>query len=623
MAPEASDKMVDLLLRWEDYRTRGEVISPENLCRSCPEYLGQLRAEMNGLEHLSSWLDETTPEDPPSSVLELNFPGYQVMDYIGGGGMADVWKARQLVSGLIVALKVPRGGKLSNPKLVERFHREIKTLALLRHKYVVPLYDARVRDDGQPYFAMQYVPGGSVDKQLARFRLDPKATAGLMAKVAQAVHHAHGKDVIHRDLKPLNILLDEQGEPLVSDFGLAKYMPLSESAESPAEGAVPPARADAETVDPGPGSTRRATRGAGTRAYMAPEFLNKHWVEATRAGDIWALGVILYEMLAPRRPFEGPNEPELCQRILEAQPAPLRTMRPELDPWLARIVHKCLEKQPEDRYTTAAELADDLQDWLERRPWWIKVLRVALWVTPPAALAALLFVAIFWPDRQSHAPAVPPSPYLAPTHALDAQKEKVLRSTDESVELATSTLALFEIAQPSFFPFQISIEIRHDNNLNLNGEVGIFLANQRIRTDRGEQQVIGTFAFSDHRPENQYQCIAALHHFCDPWASTTGQKPYSQQQCRRFEALPLSPRRNREEFRTLVVNLGPDQASATIDAVPIGILVGYDYAAWLDDKLGRGPSPERDAVGEFPAGSVGLYLRGCTATFRNLRVERP
>jgi tRNA A-37 threonylcarbamoyl transferase component Bud32 len=262
-------------------------------------------------------------------------PGYELLDLLGAGGMGVVFKARHLASGKVVALKTMRADALGSAEQAGRFEREVRATALLRHPHIVPTHDIG-RTGSQPFYTMAFVPGGSLAQQRERLHADPWAAMALLEKVARAVHYAHSQGVVHRDLKPSNVLLDEGGEPLVSDFGLAKFP--EGDIELTQTGAV-----------------------LGTPAYMAPEQADGRTKDVGVGTDIWALGVMLYELLAGRRPFAGENTEEVKRHIREQTPARLRALRPGLSPAVEKVVLGCLEKEPRRRYRSAGELAEALR----------------------------------------------------------------------------------------------------------------------------------------------------------------------------------------------------------------------------------------------------------------------
>jgi serine/threonine-protein kinase len=280
--------------------------------------------------------EAATPE--PQRPAGKTFGRYERLEEMPRSGMGVVYKARDPVLKIDVALKTMQAAPgEERPELAERFDREAQALALLDHPHIVRIYDTG-RHGGQAYFTMGFMTGGSLDRRLDRFR-DPRAAAALVEKVARAMHYVHERGILHRDLKPGNILLDERGEPRVTDFGLAKFR-------------------DSELELTRPGAV------LGTLPYMAPEQASGQLDRIGPATDIWALGVILYELLTGRRPFEGKMREAVASLICTAEPPKPRGLRPGLDRALETVALKCLEKRPEDRYRSAGELADDLGLWL-------------------------------------------------------------------------------------------------------------------------------------------------------------------------------------------------------------------------------------------------------------------
>jgi serine/threonine-protein kinase len=348
---QLQDELSEILLRWEEQREQGQQPGAEDLCRDHPDLLEAVKQEMQVLDHLNSVLGTPVGVDtkpaaeevvPAGAVSWLKVPGYEILSKLGKGGMGVVYQARDLTLDRVVVLKMLREGALADEPQVQRFRLEMRAMAHLDHRHIVPIYD-NGEYQGQPYFTMKLMRGGNLAEHLERFGGEARVAATLMEKVARAVHYLHEKKIYHRDLKPLNILLDEKDEPCVSDFGLAKSLD-----------------SDLELTQPG--------QVMGTRPYMAPEQAAGQTDSVIPATDIWALGVILYELVTGRRPFQATEYEELLRQIRTEDPPRLRALRPKLDPVLEAIILKSLAKDPAQRYLTAGALADDLHNWLNGGP---------------------------------------------------------------------------------------------------------------------------------------------------------------------------------------------------------------------------------------------------------------
>jgi Protein kinase domain len=287
---------------------------------------------------------DTTATNRPSGGTPTPFipavPHYPTIRFVGEGGMGQVFLVHDVKHNRDVALKFLRFGADTPQPLVDRFNRETEILKKLDHPNVVRVYDSG-EWMGFPFYVMRYVTGGSLVRQCGVIRTSARRVAEFLAKVAEAVHYVHDRGVFHRDLKPGNILVDEKGEPLLVDFGIAKY---------------------------DDGHTTTGVALLGTPAYMAPELIVQGPQASSAVSDVWALGVILYELLTGERPFPGNRyEPELFERIKSQAPPPFDTISdtlPDADARLETVCLKCLAKDPARRYQTAAELAIDLTRWL-------------------------------------------------------------------------------------------------------------------------------------------------------------------------------------------------------------------------------------------------------------------
>ena len=293
---------------------------------------------------------------------------YEVLEEIGRGGMGVIYRARQQHSRRIVAVKRILAHQVSSHESLVRFRREAEAVASLDHPNILPIHEVSESEEGLPYFSMKYAAGGSLRTAAPALRNKPRECVRVMAKVARAMAYAHRKGILHRDLQPGNILLDENGEPMVSDFGLAKWLD--------------------ETSD-----LTRTLETLGTPGYIAPEQTECPADKLTCAADVYSLGAILFYLLSGRPPFVGSNVLVVIHQAA-ATPAPrLRSLVPSLDRDLETIVGRCLESDPKARYQSAGALADDLEHWLRHEP--IKARRSGLfvrgkkWLGRKPAIAAL------------------------------------------------------------------------------------------------------------------------------------------------------------------------------------------------------------------------------------------
>src|SRR5438874_6089285 len=278
----------------------------------------------------------------PAAENHRRLGNYELLEEIGRGGMGVIYRGRQRHSRRIVALKRVLSYHAESRETLARFRREAEAASSLDHPNILPIYEVGETEEGIPYFSMKYAPGGTLQEIGPALRDDPRQIVRLIGKVTRAVECAHQQGILHRDLKPANILLDARGEPLVSDFGLAKWLDTSTDL------------------------TRTLTI-FGTPGYIAPEQARSSRSQLTPAADVYSLGAILFDLLTGRPLFLGEHALAVIQQASE-KPAPkLRSLAPAVDRDLETICAKCLEREPAARYRSAGDLAVDLERWLQGR----------------------------------------------------------------------------------------------------------------------------------------------------------------------------------------------------------------------------------------------------------------
>jgi serine/threonine-protein kinase len=373
--------------------------TPEEVCGAHPDLLAEVRRRWRQMCVVEAQLDALFPvpghgpdaETSPSRQTGADLPrirGYDVEALLGRGGMGVVYKARHRRLNRPVALKMLLAGAHAGPRERARFQREAEAVASLHHANIVAVYDVGDHD-GCPYFTMELLEGGSLAQALAGTPQPAQKAAALLIALAEAVQAAHRAGIVHRDLKPANILLAADATPKVADFGLAR----------PFEGE--------------PSLTLSGAR-IGTPSYMAPEQVSGKVGTIGPAADIYALGALLYEMLTGRPPFRGETAAETERQVIHDEPIPPSRLNPKVPRDLETICLKCLEKEPQRRYASAAALADDLRGFGEGRPIQARPVgraeRSWRWCRRNPTAAALLVTALaliglavgggFWLERQ-------------------------------------------------------------------------------------------------------------------------------------------------------------------------------------------------------------------------------
>jgi eukaryotic-like serine/threonine-protein kinase len=321
--------------------------APQEFCSACLLEIGLFshesvvpirRDDSGSLEDVNG--SSSRAAQPTHNVTD--FGGYELLEKIGRGGQGLVYRARQKSLNRTVALKVIGLGQLATTKHLKRFRLEAEAAAKLDHPCIVPIYEVGERE-GSCYFSMKFIDGGQLDEVARRKPMSPRNAAELIAKLARAVHYAHEHGILHRDIKPGNILIDTQGEPHLTDFGLARLLE-------------------------GESTLTRTMDVLGTPSYMSPEQAVGNHAAVSKATDVYGLGAVFYQLLTGHPPFAGGTTYETIKLLLDTEPRQPRVLNPKIDRDLSTICLKCLEKDPKRRYPSALALAEDLEHWLKHEP---------------------------------------------------------------------------------------------------------------------------------------------------------------------------------------------------------------------------------------------------------------
>jgi serine/threonine-protein kinase len=644
----------ELLLQWEAAYECGTPQRAEELCPDWPEGLAELRRRIGWLQRLAPLLslDDVEPSAPGVEVESAApvIPNYEILDELDHGGMGIVYRARHRSLERVVAVKVMRPGLLATPQALGRFVREARVLARLRHEHIVPIHEAELQQ-GRPYFIMEWVPGGSLAGQLKRFQRDRNAAVLLVEQVARAVDHAHQQGILHRDLKPANILIDETGRPLVADFGLAKLV------EAPAATDAPPAARQAEA-----GASLTADGPVpGTLPYMAPEQFQGEPGAIGPATDVWALGVILYELLTGQRPFAATGRALIAQAVRTAEPPQPREVRPGLDRPLEAIVLHCLEKQPARRYPSAAALAADLARWRRGEApsvypgrWasrlWRRTRRQALRAV--ALLLTLVLAAAYLVSTPP--PSSPPGEQSKEEILADLQRElrerravtlvgatghprwfewksnpaTPLRTRDTPFSFRAMDLSLLELLPSLPGPcFRLSAEIQYIRDVRA-GEVGVYFAHGKRDTPRGIQHGFFKLGFNDRRDVARLYPTAGLKGNQMNLVCVLGYESAKERivmQCRAMrlgtifqpavDAAPMPFRKIGVEVRADAVWIYWDRQQ------PVGPLPLTALRESADQQIANNNVPDATRPEFDLSKGLGIYVADGEAAFRNVRLE--
>lgn len=545
------------------------------------------------------------PEPTEGRAIDGEIGVYQLLHELAHGGMGIVYQVYHPALKRTVALKMMRGGQCGEQGR-QRFEREMRAVARLIHPNILPIYEIGWHND-QPFYTMPFVAGGNLGKKRDHWLGDSRSALSLMVKVTRAVQYAHEQGVIHRDLKLGNVLLDERGEPFVTDFGLAKIE--DEDVELTQSGQV-----------------------VGTPAYMAPEQAAGRSKLIGPRSDVWALGVMLCELLTGQRPFSGATSAEVKENILAGMPRRLRELRPELNVALEAIILQCLRKDPAQRYESAGALADDLERYLwGERPRalplspTVRLLRGVRrhWrsstVVGIAFLLAMILAAIHFAPSP---PPAPPTPLVlidggklqSETRWIVGEKSTTCKggTGNEPFSLQSTELSLLQLLpEPPWPRYRLQARIRQEEG-GEGSEAGIFFALDRYPAGKGAYFSFWDLGISENAPKSgkAQMTVARVQDF-PPHA--VGALP----------PLGLVPHSyvcsEREQWRTLAVEWDLTQVRAFLGEEPIRQLDRKSlqhFSAQILFGLGEALN------GQFtPEGGLGIYVHNGKASFEQVILQ--
>jgi Protein kinase domain len=568
-----------------------------------------------------------------------NIDGYVVLRTIANTKMSVVVQARQPSTGQLVALKLIQHGAFADRESIDRFQQEIKTLGLMQpHKNIVPIYHVG-QHGSELYYVMPFLEGGSLSQHLERFQANRRESVSLIEKIARAVHQLHSQEpkILHRDIKPANVLLRSDDEPVLADFGLIKLLD------------------DSHVLT-------QTHKTLGTPAYMAPEQTGLVPTAVSEQTDVWALGVVLYELLTGVRPFaktEEEDSAKLFWKIVHQEPPTPRNLQPDLDAGLAAVVLKCLEKRPEDRYGSAAELAEELGRWLRgdavaTRPKPVGIRRLVRGHPILSSLfgAILLFLPVgalaVWQARQPDRPLWRMRDELSQgkgvtligekmtpmwSHRLHGEQARVGVDPEGYFTVQASETALIELMRGiPVTSYRLNGKIRHDTS-EFGGKVGIFFGHHERVMDWGKYEVYFQVTYNDvisnselkrpanARPVKNFVRFSPVLN-ADFGAAKLEDREFALDGVAHFQATPFTGKK----WRELSVIVQPKQIMLQFEDQPVLTVnleqkskeLRIDLDRWLDNDQNPEYQHLRSCETRFThQGSLGIVISGGSAAFTN------
>lgn len=533
--------------------------------------------------------------------------------------MGIVYRALDRRSGHIVALKTVRTPVAEDFLLTQRFQREAEILTRLAHSHIVPVHEVG-QTEGRYFLAMAFVAGGSLNRHRHQFLIDHRAAVVVAEKITQAIQHAHELGILHRDLKPANVLLDENGEPLVSDFGLARL----------------------DDADP---QLTRTGWLVGTPSYMAPEQAGGGTGKVGPATDVWAIGVLLYELVTGCRPFVGDNYRQVLSSVLFEEPISAALVRPDVDTSLEAVVRKCLEKDPGRRYATAAELGADLRRCLKGEPVQASLAqrspKSGRWAARYAGVAALvgaIAVGLFALNAGGKLPDTsenwrfasfrfePLSERIAQGRAVEFlgkrdlpvwyrwRMGKTIHVNKDPFSIESSAPSMMDLApRLPVEGYRLFAEVKAAN-IAL-GEAGIYFACAQRENEEGTEHWF--YALTVAQTPWQNRIALQLFHCREKDETHKGILDKGMLIEWRLD----SPATEEPEWFAIAVEVEPAKIRVFRDGKPIGEIATTDIERSRRMVLPSKSRVHTPLVELSPQGSLGLYVHSGTGAFRNVIVQ--
>jgi serine/threonine-protein kinase len=617
----------------------GESRAPDNDATLKPTVAGQVMATGSFVVAGNPPADSTVTRGATAASDDQplpSMPGYRFVKQLGEGGMGVVYEAVNLLDRRVAVkfMRSLRGGR----EYHARFRKEAAALLDLDHPHIARFFEYGEHEN-RPFFTMRLLAGGTLAERSELFRGDPRATVELMAKVADAVGYVHRQNLLHRDLKPSNILFDDEGRPFVTDFGLVRDYDPELTASKSSNPDIQRQEPATTAADPAASTLTNPGRAMGTLPYMAPE-----QVRGESAGpwtDVWALGIILYELLTGERPFECADLASMQARLRAGPVRSPGAINPQLDAEIERITLKCLQLEPAMRFRNADELAQALRGWLqknERKPTRIRLVAAGIFLVAVLVIAAAIahFTGPDDPQRQFAKQINRGETVVLLGEQGDPARHTVVRGvgvtewhyeSDNTYSIDSQRDAAIEIfPNPLCDRYRFRAQVRHNRLTGNRSRVGIFVMRRMVGEAPDQKMAMITLTISmDDRdlkaasgPRNGISpLLAASAELNLNWYHTASSK-YGQTLLRALPHVVYTPNeRLVNPWQELVLDVSPERVSAK----------------WGDREIAPvslGPGPNLPAAVKMQSvkpsdldsrGGLGFFVTSGSASFKNASIQ--